>query len=443
MNKQYIVAIEIGSSKAVGAIAELTANGQLKLLGIESEPTINYVRYGCIQNVESTKTCINRIIFKLNQIVDGDIKSVYVGVSGKSLHSVPTESQCSLSSEQAITQALLDRIKSDATRNGLNNYDTVDVIPRSYAIDRRENPNPVGSFGTNIVARLNLIVARPNIKTNLRRVFNQQVQIKDFITTAVAVADAVLSNDERKLGCMLVDMGAETTTVSIYRDNALVYIHTIPLGGRNLTRDITTLGILEETAEKIKRNIAFPLVPQADVVTIDNVRSSDASNYILARTGEIIANINSQVNYAGLLLSDIHYIVLVGGGAMLKGIDKKIDESFNITNDRKVRIFNQVPQGFVDSISVTNPTENTGVMALLLEAAKRIGTDSCVLQRTYVPTPQPIYDTDNEDNINNEEEEEEKNKNQKKQHNTSFLQDLKNKIVNLMNENDEGADSFY
>ena len=189
---QYIVAIEIGSSKTVGAVAEKRSNGQLVVVGIESEPTLNFVRYGCIQNVESTKASINRILLKLSNRIDGDISSVYVGVSGRSIHSMPTEVQHSLNTEQAITQSLLDNIKSDATRNSLNNYDTIDVIPRSYTIDKIEIRNPVGSFGTDIKARLNLIVAKPSLLMNLKRAFNQQTQIKGLITTAVAVADAVL-----------------------------------------------------------------------------------------------------------------------------------------------------------------------------------------------------------------------------------------------------------
>ena len=119
---QYIAAIEIGSSKTVGAVAEKRADGQIYLLGIESEPTLNFVRYGCIKNVESTKASINRILLKLGNLIDGEIRSVYVGVSGRSLRSMPTEAQRSLSTEQTITQALIDNIKKDATRNTLTNY---------------------------------------------------------------------------------------------------------------------------------------------------------------------------------------------------------------------------------------------------------------------------------------------------------------------------------
>lgn len=433
---QYIVAIEIGSSKTVGAVAEKRSNGQLVVVGIESEPTLNFVRYGCIQNVESTKASINRILLKLSNRIDGDISSVYVGVSGRSIHSMPTEVQHSLNTEQAITQSLLDNIKSDATRNSLNNYDTIDVIPRSYTIDKIEIRNPVGSFGTDIKARLNLIVAKPSLLMNLKRAFTQQTQIKGLITTAVAVADAVLTADERSLGCMLVDMGAETTTVSIYRNDALVYLVTIPLGGRNLTRDITALGIREENAEKIKRNLANPLKPSADPVTIDNIRSSDASNYILARTGEIIANITAQVSNAGMSLNDIHSIVLVGGGAMLKGLDQEISDSVNISsNSISVRIASSIPSQLTTATAIPNIVENIGVMALLIAGSKQIGYDSCVVKRVYTPAP-PVQEADLQ--IVTERPKEEPT-NQKK---PSLLQRIKDRVVRALDESDNENDNY-
>lgn len=440
---QYIVAIEIGSSKTVGAVAEKRPDNTLSVIAIESEPTLNFVRYGCIQNVESTKASVNRILMKLNNAAQGEIRSVYVGVSGRSLHSMPTEAQRSLSTEQSITQAILESIKNDASRNALNNYDTIEVIPRSYSIDKIETSNPVGSFGTDIKARLNLIVAKPSILINLRRVFNQQIQIKDTITTPVAVADAVLTADERSLGCMLVDMGAETTTVSLYRNDALVYLITIPLGGRNLTRDITALGIREENAEKIKRNIANPLSPNADPVTIDNIKSSDASNYILARTGEIIANIKSQVSNAGMSLNDIHSIVLVGGGAELKGIDHELSESVN--SSISVRIASSIPARLSTVTPIPNPVENMGVLALLIAGANRIPNgDSCMTPRQiFKEAPQTISGDDNDggnDIVMNVPKRQPQPQPEKRR--SSLLSKLKDKIVGIIDESDNINDNY-
>ena len=121
MDNQYIVALEIGSSKIVGALAEVAASGQLFIRAVESEQTINCVRYGCIQNVESTKATVNHIIAKLNNHVDGDITSVYVGVAGRTLHSVSMDVKYNLASEQAITNAIINDIMKKACRESFPN----------------------------------------------------------------------------------------------------------------------------------------------------------------------------------------------------------------------------------------------------------------------------------------------------------------------------------
>ena len=432
MDNQYIVALEIGSSKTVGAVAEVAASGQLFIKAVETEQTINCVRYGCIQNVESTKATVNRIIAKLNNYVDGDIKSVYVGVAGRTIHSQNAEVKCNLNTEQAITDTIIKSIMTKACKETFPNYDTIDAVPRTFTIDNREIKDPVGSFGTHIVAHVSMILARPIITINLKRVINPSM-VKGYITLPTAMADALLTEDERTLGCMLVDLGAETTTVSIYRKGALEYLNTIPLGGRNLSRDISALGIREEVAERIKKNIENPLKPTADPVTIDGIKSSDASNYILARTGEIIANITNQVSNAGLTLADVRTIVITGGGALLKGIDSLIAENTGLP----VRITSSKPDGIVIRSAEESRLEKFGVYAILLAAAKLIGSDSCVYKQEFVTTPVSSFDPSTPtpaEPTNRKKEAEQKSRT------PSFWERMKDRVVTIISE-DKDADS--
>lgn len=382
MDKQYIVAIEIGSSKTVGAIAEKSPQGHVTLKALVTESTLQCVRYGCIMNVESTKATINNIIRRLGTTY-GTISEVYVGISGRSLHSMPTETTHILNPDETITGAVLEQMKNEACHDTLPNYDIIGIIPRNYIVDKLEVRNPVGNIGSTIRASYNLIVAKPNVQTNLKRAMNQHA-IKAIIPTALAVADAVLTDDERSLGCMLVDLGAETTTVSIYRNDALLYLTTLPIGGRNITRDLTSLGIREETAEKIKKNSASPLNPTAESVTIEGIKSSEAANYIVARVGEIIANINQQLSNAGLTSADIRTIVLTGGGALLTGIDAKVVETMNV----RVRQAISAPDTLRIDTPAVNTAENIGVMSLLLAAARLLPDgESCTYQEQYIQAP--------------------------------------------------------
>ena len=329
---QYIVALEIGSSKIVGAIAEKTSAGYLSVKHLQEEKHLSSVRYGIVQNVENIKSLINRILKNLEGMVDGRITQVYMGVSGRSLHSIVSEVKRSVGTTESITQELVDRIIKDATSTPIRNHETVDVVPRAYYVDKVETPNPVGQFGSSIKINVNLIVAKQALMLNLNRLMTFGIPVKEYIVTPLAVGKHILSDSDRELGCMLVDMGAETTTVTIYKNKALVYLNTLPLGGRNLTRDVMTgLSVLEETAENVKKNINNPLDPNhVSNVVIEGVNAREAANYISARTGEIIANINQQLANAGLTANEIQSIVLIGGSAHLGGLQQKMLDQIKI-----------------------------------------------------------------------------------------------------------------
>ncbi len=379
---QYIVELDIGSSKIVGAIAEKTSAGYLSVRHLQEERHLNSVRYGIVQNVENIKSSVNRILKNLEGMVDGRITQVYMGVSGRSLHSIVSEVNRSVDSTEPITKELIDRIIHDATSTPIRNHDTVDIVPRAYYVDKQETPNPVGIFGSSIKIKVNLIVAKPTLKLNLNRLMTFGVPVKDYIVTPLAVAEQILSESDRELGCMLVDMGAETTTVTIYKNKALIYLSTLPLGGRNLTRDVMTgKNVLEETAENIKKNINNPLDPSnVNNVKIEDVPARDAANYISARTGEIIANINQQLADAGISSNDIQSIVLIGGSAHLGGLQQKLEDTIKV----KVRK-GQNPMGLNILNPEINRLEYIEVFSLLAKAAELIEPgETCIELNKYV-----------------------------------------------------------
>ncbi len=382
---QYIVALEIGSSKIVGAIAEKTSAGYLSVKHLQEERHLNSVRYGIVQNVENIKSSINRIVHNLEGMVDGRITKVYMGVSGRSLHSSVSEVNRSVGSTEPITSELIDRIIHDATSTPIRNHDTVDIVPRAYYVDKVETTNPVGQFGSSIKIKVNLIVAKPALKLNLNRLMTFGIPVKDYIVTPLAVAENILTDSDRELGCMLVDIGAETTTVAIYKNGALIYLNTLPLGGRNLTRDVMIgLSVLEETAENVKKNINNPLDPSnVSDVTIEGLSAREAANYIAARTGEIIANINQQLADAGVSADSIQSIVLIGGGAHLGGLQQKLEETIKI----KVRM-GQNPVTLNILNNEINRLEYIEVFSLLAKAADMIPVgETCVELNKYEDGP--------------------------------------------------------
>ena len=397
MEQRYIVALEIGSSKIRGAAGTLDSNGALTVLAIEEEPLIDCVRYGVVQNVEEVSTRVNRIIRKIENrsgISPRKVKALYVALGGRSLSASKADIERPLPDEQEITERMVEQIKADAMRTTLSDRDMVEVLGRDFMIDNQESINPVGMFGRHIDATLNVISCRPQLKRNIDRVVNERLQLKvnGYVVRHTAIADLVLSKDEKRLGCMLVDLGAETTTVSIYKGGVLRYLATLPMGSRNITRDIATgLNKLEERAEELKKAVgdASPSTDTTQHRNIDGIDTTEINTFVQARTGEIVANILEQMNYAGI--TDLPCgIVIVGGGAKLKGISHLIESQSKLplrigTPTSAVRIADAKIQGadMVDVIAV-------------LDAASRRTPMVCM------ESPEPIFNP----SIDEEDEEE-------------------------------------
>lgn len=426
-NNQHIVAIEIGSTKIVGAIAEKNASNYLSVSHLEEEKLTNCVRYGCVQNVENTKNAIMRIVKKLENKIDGEITDVYVGINGRSLHSVPTEIDRNLNIATSITKQNIDSLKNAALKEPLASYETIDIVPQAYYVDGKENPNPVGCCGGSITIKYNRIVAKPTLKLNLERALGS-LRVKKILVTSLAMSEAILTEEERTLGCMLVDMGAETTTVSIYKNGTLIYFTTLPFGGRNLTRDLVNglQNTTEEKAESVKKIIAEPLNIEAADLTIDGISSRTAVNYIISRTSEIITNVNKQIEYAHLQPSDVKTIVLVGGSAKLKGLMAEFKAKTKIetrmgTTPPNINILNHE----------INKAEYTQVFSLLDKAASVIADGAtCVHLRTYQPEGPTMAGAEPK------VEESKKQNPPKKPKKTNFFSRIRSSIDKLMTEDE-------
>lgn len=342
MEPKYIAAIEIGSSHIRAAIGMVDDGGTLSVLAVEEENAVDAVRYGCIQNVEEVSNRITRLLRKLENyqnIAPRKIMAVYVAIGGRATSGAGVVVEREFDDETEITPEVLRRLTDEAAAQGASDRSVIEVIPSRFVADNLATANPRGSFVREIRADFNLITCKPLAQRNLVRAIaeRQPLKIQDMIVRQSAMADLVLTSDEKKVGCMLVDFGAETTTVSIYKNGCMQYLATLPVGSRVITRDVMTLGYPEEKAEEIKRNIgdAFNVEP--------NIRKNDfdgdaveVNNYIRSRAGEIAVNITEQCKYAGLsFTADLPGgIILVGGGTHLRGFSQLLQQQSNV----KVRL---------------------------------------------------------------------------------------------------------
>ena len=334
MNKEkYIAALDISSSKITGVVGILHPGGHVDIIAAEQERHLESVRYGHIQNLEDTSRRVARVIESLERnpaVAPRKITGVFVGLNGMSLRSLTTKVSLQLPDETEIDQDILDRLRRQALDTALDNtLEVIDAVDRNYTVGTIETTNPKGATGNRISAVYDLVIARPGLRRNIQRTLADKLHLDvRYMVTALACGLVVLPKEEKRLGCMLVDMGAETTTITIYRRGFLNYLATIPLGARNITRDLTQLNLLEERAEEIKitSGSAIPSSSQSNL-NLSGVRLSDVAQIVVARAEEIVANIVEHITYAGITEKDLPAgIICIGGGAKLSGMTELLNK---------------------------------------------------------------------------------------------------------------------
>ncbi len=396
MDDKHIIAIEIGSSKIKGAIGSVDASGTVTVKAVEEMPLIDSVRYGQLGNVANAATTLRNIILKIeNRMAPRKVEGVYVAVGGRSLTAVEKEVTRRLPSDTEVTDALISALKNEAAGAGVPDREILCVEPREFTIDDVRAEQPVGMYGSEIRMRAGLVVCRPQMKNNLPRLFEEKLQLRvnGYIVRQLALADLVLNSDEMKLGCMLVDFGAETTTVSVYKGGHMQYLATLPLGSRNITRDITQLNCVEEDAETLKctRGTAYS---DSEGMQTDDVRLSELNNYVSHRVAEIILNIREQVKLAGFTPSELPSgIIIVGCGNKLNGFNDRLQKESNMP----VRTGTSISPSVRIADGRISPNDAVDVIAVLLAAA-RMNPQEC-LSEIVVEEPEEIQtsDTDTDD----------------------------------------------
>lgn len=346
----YISAIEIGSSRIKGAIGILNDDATLNIVAIEEQPlAVGAVRYGCVLNVDEVSNKINviRKFLENNPYVSPrKINSAFVGLGGRSLVSTPTESVISMDNEREIGPGVIKELRKRAKATfKMSNKEVLEAVPMNYTVDDKLMNNPVGIYGSEIKGKFNLIICDDRNKKNLKRAFDKSdLKIKGFFSRVLTVEKLVLTGDDKLLGCVIVDMGAETTTVSVYKDGALKYLTTIPMGSRFITRDLAhILNVTEERAEEIKLHHVNLNQTEAEVgERYDQLDERLINNIVQARVSEIITNIKNQIDLSKIKREDLTAgIILMGNGAKLNGMKEALHRETTM-NVRKASLVESV-----------------------------------------------------------------------------------------------------
>lgn len=332
---KYIIAIELSSSQAKGAVASVaqTPYAKMEVPTVEivaHDDNSEFVRYGRIQNMVDAEVHSSFVLSKLKNhpsMTGRDIAGLYVGLGGLSLISVRTKANLDLPTPMIINDEVMRKLEMEANKQVPGDKEILAVLPRKFLVDKKICAKPNGAMGSSIYGEYTVVMAAPANRDNLRRVLEERMGMRviRFVITPLAVADAVLSEEEKQLGCLLIDFGHQTTTVSIYKDRALQRIATIPLGGYHITTDIATgLKLTFDKAEERKQSVGTAInQPSASIP--DDVRQ--LNSYLQARLGEIMANVMHQLSSIGLKAADLASgAVVTGRGAKLQALGQYVKE---------------------------------------------------------------------------------------------------------------------
>lgn len=383
-DKDFIVAIELASSKIKG-VAGQKKDGTMQILAYAEDDTAGCIKRGAVYNIEKTYQSVNNIIHKLESVLNTKISRAYVGIGGQSMRSYKSIIKRDLLTQSFISNELIDAISQESQEIPYSDYEVIDNYPQEFIIDSNSiSDTPVGVMGTNVEGEFLNIIAKTKLRTNVETVFaNANMEIAEQLIAPLQLANNVLTDAEKRSGCALVDLGADTTTLVVYKNNIVRYLVTIPLGSNNINKDLATLPIDEaETEEvKLKYGDACQDTERVEDAEIQTYTTSDGrtfdvtliKNVIEARMGEIIANVNNQIinsDYSGKLLAGL---VITGGGSNMKNI---VDAFTKSTKIDKVRIANKVNQSIIKTEDagsiVLDKAENTSILSLLLG-----GTEPC------------------------------------------------------------------
>ena len=376
----FIVAIELGSTEITGIAGKKNADGSLNILAYSSEKSADCIKKGVIYNLDKTTQKLTSVIKGLENKLQAGIKKVYIGVGGLSLRSVRNSENRQLGEDTRISQAIIDSMMQNNLDIPPLDYEILAVEPQEYKIGNNLLTEPVGTTANSIEGNYLNIIARPSVKQNIRQCLSHTgYDIAGFAISPMATADAVLTTNEKRSGCALIDFGADTTTVSVYKNNILRHVCVIPLGGNNITKDISSKQIEEDDAELIKLRYASAYTEhkegeevQDSEFTIDGkftIQSRVLEDIVEARVNEILNNVFNQIklsNYSDSLMAGI---IVTGGMANMPDIDKAIT---NITKIEKVRIALNSETNIVGNTAIPKNGKSNTLIGILMS-----GEENC------------------------------------------------------------------
>jgi len=327
-------AIDLGSTKIAVVVGNVLEKN-IEIIGFAISPSKG-IKYGVIVDIQEASNSIKDALNKAIRIAGiKNISRLYAAISGEKVTAIPSRGMIIVKSrEQEVTEKDVERAIDAAKATSIPpDREIIYHVVRGFRLDGQDGiVNPVGMIGTRLESDLLLVT---HDKIQLRNIINTlekaEVNIEGFVPQEIAAAEAVLTQEEKKLGVVMVDIGGDLTNLAIYREGCLHSIGILKLGGERITRDLAiTLRISTEEAEKVKKILGTLKDEEEETLEVTSlqerkirVSKSQVREIIQPRVEEILEFIQKKLEELNSPLEIIPGgIVLTGGTALLDGIDE-------------------------------------------------------------------------------------------------------------------------
>jgi cell division protein FtsA len=337
---EIVVGLDIGTTKIVAIVGRRNEFGKIEILGMGKSESFGVAR-GVVQNIDQTVQSIRTAVAEAEAKSGVDIKVVNVGIAGQHIRSMQHRGIKTRSSiDEEIAQKDIDSLIDDMFKLMMQpGEEIIHVLPQEYIIDNESGiKNPIGMSGIRLEANFHIITGQIAAARNIYKCVQKAgLEVSELTLEPLASADAVLSNEEKEAGVVLVDIGGGTTDVAIFQDGIIRHTAVIPFGGNVITEDIKEgCTIIKSQAELLKIKFGSALASENqenEIVSIPGLRGRphkeisvrNLSAIIQARMEEIVEHVYYEIKHSGYEKKLIAGIVVTGGGAQLKHVSQLVE----------------------------------------------------------------------------------------------------------------------
>lgn len=337
LSSELVVGLDIGTTKIAAIVGQKNEHGKVEILGIGKTESLG-VNRGVVVNIEQTVASIKAAIALAANAANVDIGEVVVGIAGQHIKSMQHRGMLTRQSlEDEVSQKDIDTLIDSMHRLVMSpGEEIIHVIPQEYIVDNEIGiRNPIGHAGIRLEGNFHIITGQVSAVKNIFKCVNRSgLETVDLHLEPLASADAVLSDEEKEAGVVLVDIGGGTTDVAIFYDNIIRHTAVIPFGGNIITEDIKEgCGIIKAQAEQLKVRFGSALAnenQENEIISIPGLRGRPQkeisvkflAQIIQARMEEILEFVLYEIKSSGFERKLSAGIVVTGGGAMLKHLSQ-------------------------------------------------------------------------------------------------------------------------